>query len=252
MIAEGDGWELRLGDCLDPETGLASIDAVDHALMDPPYSEHVHNNVRSAKMRADDRGHLGSDVRRTVDLGFEPLRPDVRLAISRWCGEHVRGWVAVFSDYEGNPAWRDDLVGAGLKHWCVGHWRRLNGTPAFNGRGPANACEAIEIACKRSGWNGGGRHAFWAFPIVMKRGRVGRVHTTQKPLELMEALVLDFTQPGDLICDPFAGSGTTGIACVKHGRRFVGWERDAQFFDAARRRLEGRPAMVEGQRELFG
>jgi DNA modification methylase len=56
----------------------------------------------------------------------------------------------------------------------------------------------------------------------------------------MSELVLDFTQPGDLICDPFMGSGTTGIACVKTHRRFVGIERDPKWFDLACRRISDR------------
>lgn len=54
----------------------------------------------------------------------------------------------------------------------------------------------------------------------------------------MSALVADFTDRGDLICDPFAGSGTTGVAAVRAGRSFVGWELDAKYHETARRRLE--------------
>ena len=64
------------------------------------------------------------------------------------------------------------------------------------------------------------------------------LHMTEKPLPLMEALVRDFTDPGELICDPFAGSGTTGVACKRLGRRFVGWERDPKFHAAAVKRLD--------------
>jgi DNA modification methylase len=53
----------------------------------------------------------------------------------------------------------------------------------------------------------------------------------------MESLLRDFTDPGDLILDPFAGSGTTGVAAIRLGRRFVGWERDAKYHDVATRRL---------------
>ena len=62
-------------------------------------------------------------------------------------------------------------------------------------------------------------------------------HPTQKPLQIMEWLVLGLTQPGDLICDPFMGSGTTGVAAVRLGRRFVGCEVNPEYFDAACRRL---------------
>jgi site-specific DNA-methyltransferase (adenine-specific) len=53
----------------------------------------------------------------------------------------------------------------------------------------------------------------------------------------MESLVRDFTDPGELVCDPFAGSGTTGVACLRLGRRFVGWEKDERYFRVAVKRL---------------
>ena len=64
-----------------------------------------------------------------------------------------------------------------------------------------------------------------------------RVHPTQKPEWLIESLVRDFTDPGELVCDPFAGSGTTGVACKRLGRRFLGWEKDPDFHAIAEKRL---------------
>lgn len=64
-------------------------------------------------------------------------------------------------------------------------------------------------------------------------------HPTQKPLALLEWLVLTYTRPGDLVCDPYFGSGTTAAACLKHGRRFVGFERDERYFEMAVQRLQG-------------
>lgn len=66
---------------------------------------------------------------------------------------------------------------------------------------------------------------------------VPRVHPTQKPVALME-WCLGFLPDAQTICDPFMGSGTTGVACVKQGRRFVGVEIDPQHFRTACRRIE--------------
>jgi DNA modification methylase len=49
----------------------------------------------------------------------------------------------------------------------------------------------------------------------------------------------DFSDPGELVCDPYAGSGTTGLACAQLGRSFLGWERDAAMAELAQRRLTG-------------
>lgn len=77
----------------------------------------------------------------------------------------------------------------------------------------------------------------YTFPMDANFSRETRVHPTQKPLALMAALVRDFTDPGDLVCDPFAGSGTTGVACRRMGRRFIGWERDPKYHAIATRRI---------------
>lgn len=62
-------------------------------------------------------------------------------------------------------------------------------------------------------------------------------HPTQKPLELMEYLVKTYTNPDDLVLDTCMGSGSTGVACLRTGRRFIGMEMDADFFAVAERRL---------------
>ena len=61
----------------------------------------------------------------------------------------------------------------------------------------------------------------------------GSVHPTQKPLPLMRDLVSLFASAGELVCDPFAGAGTTGVACIKLGRRFVGIEVNEEHFDTS-------------------
>ena len=72
------------------------------------------------------------------------------------------------------------------------------------------------------------------WPIVR-----GGIHPTQKPVGLMAALVEIFSREGDTVLDPFAGSGSTGEACVALGRRFIGIERHDGYFDGMRRRLAG-------------
>jgi len=77
-------------------------------------------------------------------------------------------------------------------------------------------------------------------PAKEWRGAVGvhdSGHPTQKPVPLME-WCLSFLPEACAVCDPFMGSGTTGIACVRTGRKFVGIEKDARYFAVARRRIE--------------
>lgn len=64
------------------------------------------------------------------------------------------------------------------------------------------------------------------------------VHSTQKPVALMEYLIRTYTNEGDTVLDNCAGSGTTGVACANTGRYFIGIERDPEYFEIARSRIE--------------
>jgi len=70
--------------------------------------------------------------------------------------------------------------------------------------------------------------------IDAARSETGREHPTQKPLSVMAFSV---SKTKGLVCDPFMGSGTTGVACVNLGRSFIGIERELKYFDIARRRI---------------
>ena len=64
------------------------------------------------------------------------------------------------------------------------------------------------------------------------------IHPTEKPVGLLASLITSVTKPGDLILDPFAGSGSTLVAAKKTGRRFIGIELDDKYFEKAQRRIE--------------
>jgi site-specific DNA-methyltransferase (adenine-specific) len=94
----------------------------------------------------------------------------------------------------------------------------------------------------RSTWNAGGKRGIYTHHV---RDGSAHMHPTQKPVPLLKALLQDFTQPGDVVLDPFMGSGTTGIACVELGRRFIGIEQDPTYFALACDRI--RQAVAQGQ-----
>ncbi len=73
------------------------------------------------------------------------------------------------------------------------------------------------------------------FPPVQSMAKNGRVHPTEKPVGLMQRLLAKL--PG-VVLDPFMGSGTTGVACVNLGRKFIGIEIEPRYFDIARKRIE--------------
>ena len=66
-----------------------------------------------------------------------------------------------------------------------------------------------------------------------------RYHPTQKPLELMEYLVKTFSNEGDIVLDFTMGSGSTGVACKKLNRSFIGIEKDILYYDIAKKRING-------------
>ena len=113
---------------------------------------------------------------------------------------------------------------------------RSNPRPQMSGDRPALGIDPILIEwadSKRSEWNGGGKAGVWKSPAARWDTGGKQTHPTQKPLSLMRDLLGDFSDPGDLVCDPFAGSGSTAVACKELGRRFVGWEIDPSYHAVA-------------------
>ena len=78
----------------------------------------------------------------------------------------------------------------------------------------------------------------WSFKPPAKEEKTFGKHPTQKPVALVERCILAASNPNDLIFDPFMGSGTTGVAALKHNRRFCGCEANTDFFELSKKRLD--------------
>jgi site-specific DNA-methyltransferase (adenine-specific) len=128
----------------------------------------------------------------------------------------------------------------------------------------AHAHETLLWASK----GGGSRHTFnydlinspdpksqlssvWHIPAVPRREKLHGYHPTQKPLRLLRRALLASTHEGDLVFDPFCGSGTSGVAAKELGRFFVGAEKEGEYAELAGRRIG---AVVRGEvlREIMG
>ncbi len=182
--------------------------AVDHVIADPPYDEKTHNEARSLK-------DGGSDI----EIDFAAL-PSVSMFAPTLI-DCARRWVICFCALEQLGFYS---VGIAPENWIrSGIWVRTNGTPQISADRPAQGAEGIAIMHREGPkrWNRGGNRGVWTGP---RDSDPHRMHPTKKPLWLMEALIRDFTDPGDLIFDPTMGEGTTGEAAINLGRRFIGCE----------------------------
>ncbi len=218
---------LWLGDA---QECLPVIRTVDHIIGDPPYEDELHAAVgKINRIRCDGQ-------RTRDDLTFGGVNAD-RSELARICVEASAGWVILFTLAEGVRAWRDALQGCGAKWDTTLFWVKPDASPRFNGQGAARGAECAVTCWVGKGyrsWNGGGKRGVYTHCV--NTNRQGE-HPTEKPLPLMAELIADFTRPEQLVCDPFCGSGTTGLACVNLGRSFVGIERDPKRFDLSRRRI---------------
>lgn len=229
-----DGVELWLGDSLEI---LPMLGEVDHLIGDPPYEDEMHKAFgRKVMRRAVPPGLRSANTFR--DLGFDGVNAS-RVDIAGKCVAASKGWVILFTLAEGVRAWRDGLQASGAKWDTTCFWVKPDSAPRFNGQGPARGAECFVTCWAGVGyrrWNGGGKRGVYTHCVNVKRQGE---HPTEKPVPLMIDIIRDFTNPGETISDPFMGSGTTGIACVRLGRRFIGIERDPKWFDLACRRIAG-------------
>jgi site-specific DNA-methyltransferase (adenine-specific) len=223
-----DGIEVYLGDCREV---LPSLAGVNHIISDPPYEDEMHAAVGNIN-------RIRNDGQRTrEDLGFSGVNFN-RADYARLMVEASNGWLICFTLAEGVRAWRDEIQKNGGKWDTTLAWIKPDASPRFNGQGAARGFECAVTAWCGTGyrsWNGGGKRGVYTHCVNTARQSN---HPTLKPTPLMVELVMDFTKPDELVCDPFMGSGTTGLACIKAGRRFVGIEQKQEYYDDARRRIE--------------
>lgn len=200
-----NGIDLYLGDCRDILPLLSGVDAV---LTDPPYGIEY----------ASDRGASWSGVQIIQD---ETLCG--RDFVTTWAGDLPQAYFGTWKR-EKPTGTRATLI------WDKGAGFGM-GDLSFPWKG---SFEEIYILGK--GWKGKRDEGVLRGPVMVSWESRGREHPTQKPTWLMSALIEKLPDVVT-ICDPFMGSGSTGVAAVRLGRRFVGIEIDPKFFEIACRRI---------------
>jgi site-specific DNA-methyltransferase (adenine-specific) len=217
---------IYLGDCIEWMRTLPDK-SVDHVITDPPYEKEAHTKGR--------RGARGGRFCETP-LSFDAITPEQREAVAKEIVRVAKRWCLVFAQVEGVAPWRVALGPWRYVRTMI--WVKDTTTPQMTGDRHGMGWESIVVThdpCKKR-WNGGGRNGVFRAPSLTHSGKPND-HETQKPIKLMLELVSLFTDPGDLIIDPFAGSGTTGVAALRLGRRFMGCELKPEYHALATERL---------------
>ena len=195
-------------------------------ICDPPFSARTHAGFRSM---AD------------TEIDYRPIMPTDAIDIARAWAPLVERWVVIFGDHISSAWHRDAWLAEGWYVFAPVVWARRDAPPRMCGDGPTSSCEYITIA-RRKGLGPDGSRPGHYVVVSPRDGFRG-----QKSLDGMRAIVRDYSRPGDLICDPYSGSGTTLVAADIEGRSAIGWERDAETFARAKKRIE-----MPRTAEMFG
>ena len=195
----------------------------DVVITDPPYSERTH---KSATKKAT------SEI--VEGVPFASFTDEDLISAFERLGQLTKGWVVSTMDY--NHAFRfEDNPPAGLRQLRIGVWVKENATPQISGDRPAQGWEAISYLHRddlRPSWNGGGHHGNYVSNIPKSYG-----HPTPKLLRMFEDFVSRFSNPDEIVLDPFAGGGTTLLAARNQGRKAVGIEIDEKYCEIIANRL---------------
>jgi site-specific DNA-methyltransferase (adenine-specific) len=226
-IARGVGWELRCGRYQDV---LADVERVDAVVTDPPYSERTHAAQISAPRDpvAALHGFAALEYRAWSEA-------EARDAAGAWA-RLASGWCVVFSDHALQRVYESAFEDSGRYVFAPLAQTTLGRSVRLAGDGPATWTTWITVARPRS------MRAWGALPGAYVDGvgdRIAGEVRGAKQVALMRAIIRDYTRPGDLVCDPCAGGGTTLLAAVLEGRRAIGAEMDPSTFAKAVKRLEG-------------
>lgn len=220
---------LYHGDCREflPLRGDRSVKCV---ITDPPYSDKTHESTRTNNTA---NGRRGNRVL-SGSFGFDHVSLAEVSTLLSDLGRLTQGWVIANLDYK-HAFPLEAAPPPGLRLLRIGMWVKTNPNPQISGDRPAQGWESIGYFHRdglRPSWTGGGKAGNFILPSSQGQG-----HPTSKPLPMVSQFVRWFSQPGDLILDPYAGSGTTLLAAKNEGRLALGCEINEAYCELAAKRL---------------
>ncbi len=245
--------EILLGDCIANLEKLPP-ESVDVVFADPPYNLQLEQALTRPDQSLVDA--VDDDWDKFASFAdYDAFTRAWLLAVRRVMKKNATLWVigSYHNIFRVGTALQD------LNFWVLNDivWRKANPMPNFRGRRFTNAHETMIWASKSAEAKNYTFHyealkaanedvqmrSDWFIPICTGEERLkdeaGRkVHPTQKPEALLARVLLSSSNPGDVVLDPFFGSGTTGAVAKKLGRNFIGLERDPTYAKAARARID--------------
>jgi len=243
---------IVVGDCVAAMTALPAA-SVDLVFADPPYNLQLQGDLK----RPDDSRVDAVDDDWDKFSSFAAYDDFTRawlLAAKRVMKPSATLWV--IGSY--HNIFRVGALMQDLGFWMLNDvvWRKVNPMPNFRGRRFTNAHETLIWAAREAGAKGytfnyealkAGNEDIqvrsdWTIPLCTGEERLKghdgkKLHPTQKPEALLARVILSSSRPGDLVLDPFSGTGTTGATAKRLGRQFIGIERDPAYAAAAEARL---------------
>ena len=212
---------LYCGDCLDILPTLGKVDAV---VTDPPYSKTTHDGHDSGA-----RG--GFDGANRKDLGYQAWNEETVDRFIWSLSGKCAGWIVCMCDHWLVPQYHRSMANTGRYTFAPLPWYVPGSRVRLSGDGPS--CWVTWIVVSRTK-----AQAKWGTLPGGYTQRGEHAYMGGKPVELMDALVCDYSRRGDTILDPCMGAGTTGVSCVRMGRRFVGIEVNFEEFNKAKARIQ--------------
>lgn len=244
--------QVIVGDCLEVLAKLPTA-SVDLVFADPPYNLQLDKDLlRPNNTRVD-----GVDDEWDKFTDFEDYDRFSR-AWLRECRRVLKrdGAIWVIGSY--HNIFRLGVALQDLGFWIQNDiiWRKTNPMPNFRGKRFTNAHETLIWAARdrksrvtfnyeamKAGNDDLQMRSDWLFPICagperLKDANGRKTHPTQKPEALLHRILVATTNPGDVVLDPFFGTGTTGAVAKRLGRRWIGIERDPEYAKAATERID--------------
>ncbi len=241
------------GNCVSAMEKLPD-NSIDMIFADPPYNLQLEGNLhRPDQSRVD---AVDNDWDKFSDFAAYDAFTQAWLIAARRVLK-PNGTIWVIGSY--HNIFRVGSILQDLGYWMLNDviWRKANPMPNFKGRRFTNAHETMIWASRDQNAK---KYTFnydamkmandeiqmrsdWLFPICnggerLKNKEGSKVHPTQKPEALLHRVLISSTKPGDVVLDPFFGTGTTGAVAKYLGRNFVGIERQQDYIDAASARID--------------